>query len=90
MNDHVDIALIAACQQGDPRAFRQVYETYRDRIYAFCRHMSGDPDNAEDLAQDVFVSAFGNIGSFRGEAAFGTWLYRIAVNRCAAECAHPP
>ena len=85
MNDHVDIALIAACQQGDPRAFRQVYEAYRDRIYAFCRHMSGDPDNAEDLAQDVFVSAFGNIGSFRGEAAFGTWLYRIAVNRCAAE-----
>ena len=85
MNDQVDISLIAACQQGDPRAFRQVFETYRDRIYAFCRHMSGDPDQADDLAQDVFVSAFQNIGSFRGEAAFGTWLYRIAVNRCAAE-----
>ena len=85
MDDQADIALIAACQQGDPRAFREVFETYRDRIYGLCRHMSGNPEDAEDLTQDVFVSAFRNIASFRAEAAFGTWLYRIAVNRCSAE-----
>ncbi len=85
MDDQVDIAVIAACQQGDPRAFREVFEAYRDRIYALCRHMSGRPEEAEDLTQEVFISAFRNIGAFRGEAAFGTWLYRIAANRCTAE-----
>jgi len=80
-----DITLIAACQQGDTRAFREVYERYKDRIFSFCRHMSGTAEDAEDLAQETFVSAFRNIGSFRAEAAFGTWLYRIAANRCNAQ-----
>ena len=77
-----DVTLIAACQQGDPRAFRHVYELYKDRIYGLCRNMSGNDEDASDLTQDVFISAFKTIQSFRMEAAFGTWLYRIAVNRC--------
>ena len=85
MENQADISLIAACQQGDPRAFREVFEFYKDRIYALCRYMSGDADDAEDLTQEVFVSAFRNIGTFRADAAFGTWLYRIAANRCTAE-----
>lgn len=85
LNDQADIATIAACQQGDPRAFQRVFELYKDRIYALCRYMTGNLEEAEDLAQDVFVSAFRNIGAFRAEAAFGTWLYRIAANRCTAE-----
>ena len=85
MDNDVEISLIAACQQGDPRAFREIFERYKDRIYALCRHMSDTAEDAEDLAQEVFVSAFRNIAAFRADAAFGTWLYRIAANRCTAE-----
>ncbi|MCZ6632923.1 MAG: sigma-70 family RNA polymerase sigma factor [bacterium] len=82
MNTQADVALIAACQQGDSRAFRDIYDLYKDRIYALCRHMAGNFEDAEDLTQEVFISAFKNIQSFRAEAAFGTWLYRIATNLC--------
>ena len=85
MNQQADVALIAACQQGDSRAFRKVFDLYRDRIHALCRYMSGNAEDAEDLTQEVFVSAFRNIGTYRADAAFGTWLYRIAANRCTAE-----
>jgi len=80
-----DIGLIAACQQGDARAFRRVFEIYRDRVYALCCHMAGNDQDAEDLTQEVFIQAFKNIGSFRAESAFGTWIYRITANRCLAE-----
>ena len=85
MDPQADVSLIAACQQGDPRAFRDLFDLYKDRIYALCRHMAGNAEDAEDLTQDVFISAFRNINTFRAEAAFSTWLYRIASNRCAAE-----
>ena len=83
MEAQADIGLIAACQQGDARAFRRVFEIYRDRVYALCCHMAGQ--DAEDLTQEIFLQAFRHIGSFRAESAFGTWLYRIAANRCVAE-----
>ena len=85
MSEQADISVIAACQQGDRRAYRRVFEIYKDRVCRLCRHTSGSDEDAEDLTQDVFISAFRNIGSFRAESAFGTWLYRIAVNRCSAE-----
>jgi RNA polymerase sigma-70 factor (ECF subfamily) len=85
VDQQADVGLIAACQQGDARAFRKVFDLYRDRIFALCRHMSGNSEDAEDLAQEVFVSAFRHIGTYRADAAFGTWLYRIAANRCTAE-----
>ena len=85
MDNHADIEVIAACQRGDALAFREVFAIYRDRVYALCRNMSGSDEDAEDLTQDIFIAAFKGIRSFRAEAAFGTWLYRIAANRCAAE-----
>ncbi|MFC1526701.1 RNA polymerase sigma factor [Candidatus Latescibacterota bacterium] len=85
MEAQADIGLIAACQQGDARAFRRVFEIYRDRVFALCCHMAGNSDDAEDLTQEIFIQAFRNVGSFRAESAFGTWLYRIAANRCLAE-----
>ena len=51
-----------ACQQGDPRAFRQVYNIYKDRVYGLCRNVSGNDDDAADLTQEVFVSAFKTSG----------------------------
>ena len=53
-----DVTLIAACQQGDSRAYRHVYELYKDRVYGLCRSMSGNDEDAADLMQDVFISAF--------------------------------
>lgn len=82
MDTQADVALIAACQQGDAQAFSVVFDIYKDRIYALCRHMAGNAEDAEDLAQETFVAAFQSIRSFRAEATFGTWLYRIAANRC--------
>lgn len=85
MEAQADIVLIAACQQGDHRAFRQVFEIYRDRVFSLCRSMSGSDEDAEDLTQDAFVAAFKGVAGFRGESSFGTWLYRIAANRCSVE-----
>ena len=85
MEAQADIGLIAACQQGDARAFRRVFEIYRDRVYALCSHMAGNAQDAEDLTQEVFIQAFKGIGSYRAESGFGTWLYRIASNRCVSE-----
>ncbi len=82
MDEQLDLGLIVACQQGDPSAFRQVFELYQDRVYRLCRHMAGNPQDAEDLVQESFVQAFGSIQSFRGDSAFGTWLFRIAANCC--------
>lgn len=84
MEQQADLALIAACQQGEAQAFRQVFDLYRDRVYGLCRHMAGNAQDAEDLAQESFAQAFKSIGSFRAESTFGTWLYRIAANRCLA------
>ena len=84
MDNQADVRLIAACQEGDSRAFRTLFELYRDRVFTFCRHMTGNIEDAEDLTQESFVWAFKSIGSFRAESTFGTWLYRIATNRCLA------
>jgi len=82
VDEQTDLGLIAACQQGDAAAFRQVFDLYRDRVHRLCRHMAGNPQDAEDLAQESFVQAFGRIQNFRGESAFGTWLFRITANCC--------
>src|SRR5216110_905230 len=71
-----DAALAAS---GDARAFERLYRTHLARIHSLCRRMM-DADQADDLTQDVFVRAWQKLGTFRGEAAFGTWLHRLAVN----------
>ncbi|HEX5726636.1 MAG TPA: RNA polymerase sigma factor [Longimicrobiaceae bacterium] len=62
------------------RAFERLYEQHVDRVYGLCLRMSGNVDEAEQLTQDVFVRAWSRLASFRGESAFGSWLYRLAVN----------
>jgi RNA polymerase sigma-70 factor (ECF subfamily) len=77
-----DEALVRRCQTGDEAAFDELVERHRTRIYGLVCRLVG-PVEAEDLAQDVFVAAYKSLRSFRGEAAFGTWLYRIAVHTCS-------
>src|SRR2546422_10615698 len=71
-----DAALAAS---GDGRAFERLYRAHVARVHSLVRRMVG-PDHADDIAQDVFVRAWTKLGTFRGEAAFGTWLHRVAVN----------
>ncbi len=61
--------------------FDTLYRQHYRRVYAICLRMTGNPDDAEDLTQEVFVQVLRKLDSFRGEAAFTTWLHRIAVNQ---------
>jgi len=71
---------ISLAQQGDARAFEQIYRLHSRRVYALCLRMVGNPAEAEDLTQDAFLQLFRKIGTFRGESAFSTWLHRLSVN----------
>jgi RNA polymerase sigma-70 factor (ECF subfamily) len=64
---------------GDHAAFERLYRKHVARIHTLVRRMAG-PDPADDLTQDVFIRAWDKLASFRAESAFGTWLYRLAVN----------
>jgi len=72
-------------RDGDPDAFRLLYEEHVGRIYALCLRLARDPGHAEELVQDTFVRAWDKLSGFRGESAFGTWIYRIAVNVAMAD-----
>jgi RNA polymerase sigma-70 factor (ECF subfamily) len=71
-----DVALAAS---GDARAFERLYRRHVPKVHSLVRRML-DADEADDLTQDVFVRAWTKLSTFRGEAAFGTWLHRLAVN----------
>ncbi|MGH7548504.1 MAG: RNA polymerase sigma factor [Gemmatimonadales bacterium] len=71
-----DAALAAS---GDGRAFERLYRTHVARVHSLARRMMG-PEHADDVTQDVFVRAWTKLSTFRGEAAFGTWLHRLAIN----------
>jgi len=60
--------------------FERAYRMYSRRVYTKCLHMVGNEAEAEDLTQEVFLQLFRKLHSFRGESAFSTWLYRVAVN----------
>ena len=75
-------ALVARCQAGDVDAFETLYRSHAPRIYALASRMAGSPDEGEDLLQEIFLQAFRKLGSFNGDSAIGTWLYRLALNHC--------
>lgn len=74
--------LVRALKRGDRRAFDEVVKQFKDKIFGLIYRMMGDPQEAEDVAQEVFVTLFTAVEGFRGEARLSTWLYRIAVNHC--------
>ena len=65
---------------GDPEAFRALYEKYREKVFASCYRIVGEPEAAADLAQEVFVKIHGELRTFKFESKFSTWLFRVAVN----------
>jgi RNA polymerase sigma-70 factor (ECF subfamily) len=77
-----DLAAIQACQRGDREAFDLLVERYQRNVYRLCYRYVNNHHDASDMAQEVFLKAYRAIARFRGESAFSTWLYRIAVNTC--------
>ena len=74
--------LLRRLRDRDERAFRELLEAHRDRVYNITYRMLGNRAEAEDLAQEVFITVFKTIDTFREESKFSTWLYRVTVNHC--------
>ena len=77
-----EAAFVARLVARDESAFNELVITYERRVFALVLRMLGRRDEAEDLAQEVFVQVFKAIDQFRGESKLSTWIYRIAVNLC--------
>lgn len=73
-------ALIERCKRGDMGAFNDLVRKYEKQVYNFAYRLTGNYDDANDVAQDAFVRVFNAIGTFRGDASFSTWLFRITTN----------
>src|SRR5690348_630462 len=79
-NDVEPNDVVRRAQSGDVAAFESLYRAHSPAIFALCRRMVGDDNEAKELLQDAFVRAWERLPSFRGESAIGTWLHRLAVN----------
>ncbi len=75
-----DVRLVERARQGDQAAFEMLVVKYQRRIERLIARMVRDVDLVQDVAQETFIRAYRAIGQFRGESAFYTWLYRIAIN----------
>lgn len=84
-----DEEAIRRVRDGDRGAYRVLVDRYAPVVFSVVRRYCDDPAEAEDLAQDVFLRAWEGLDGFRGEAAFSTWLYQIAVNRCRDRATGP-
>ena len=75
-----DMDLVRRAQEGDPDAFSYLFSAHKTKTYSLCLRMTANTTEAEDLTQDAFLQAFRKLGTFRGDSALSTWLYRVAVN----------
>lgn len=73
--------LVDRARQGDVRSFEELVRRYRQRILALTLHLTGSEHDAEDVTQEVFLSAYRSLPSFEGRSHFFTWVYRMAVNK---------
>jgi RNA polymerase sigma-70 factor, ECF subfamily len=80
--DDVDRTLVERFQRGDRSAFVDLMRRHERRVYNLAFRMLGRPEEARDATQDAFLACFRHLDRFRGDAAFTTWLHRIAVNAC--------
>ena len=75
-----DSELIKLILQGDKEKFRMLVEQYQQMVFRTCMGFLHDKDDADDLTQDIFIQAYQSLHGFKGDSAFSTWIYRIAVN----------
>ncbi len=81
----VDSALVTEAKSGNVKAFEELIKSHQKRVYNIALKMTGNPDDAYDMAQEVFIRAYKSIANFRGDASFSTWIYRITKNVCFDE-----
>jgi RNA polymerase sigma-70 factor (ECF subfamily) len=81
LRDLPDRELVLRCQRQDPDAFTELVSRHQDRIYTAITRFCGNAEDASDITQRAFINAFRKIGEFKGDAAFSTWIYRIAFNQ---------
>jgi RNA polymerase sigma-70 factor (ECF subfamily) len=74
--------LIASAKNGDAEAFGIIVERYMPKALSFARHMTGNAEDAQDLAQEAFIRAYNNIATFKGESGFYSWFIRVLYNLC--------
>jgi len=83
-----DKQLVALAQKGEKAAYGELVNRWQNSIYTYCFRQLPNSQIAEEITQDIFVSAYKSLKSFRNEAQFSTWLYRIATNRCKNDRAY--
>jgi RNA polymerase sigma-70 factor (ECF subfamily) len=76
-----DVALVERCQAQVPGAFEELYRAHASRLFGLACRMVGRGD-AEDLLQEIFLTAHRKLGLYRGQSSIGTWLFRLATNQC--------
>lgn len=77
-----EMALVERCRRGDLMAFEELYRAHASRLFSVACRMVGNAADAEDLLQEIFLTAHRKLDGFRGESSLGTWLYRLAMNQC--------
>jgi RNA polymerase sigma-70 factor, ECF subfamily len=83
-----DRALLDRAQDGDMEAFEALVERHEDRLYGLALRMTRSEADAAEVVQDTFLAAYQNLKNFRGEAAFGSWVHRIAANNALMRLRH--
>ena len=73
---------IAALREGTNQAYGQLLDEYQQKVFGTCISFIPNYEDAEDIAQEVFVEVFNSIGKFKGDSKLSTWIYRIATNKC--------
>ena len=82
VTNSTDAEFVQACRDGHREAFDVIVERHRRHVYQLCYRFVGNHEDANDLAQDVFIRAYRGLKTFKSQASLGTWLYRIGVNVC--------
>ncbi len=78
----VDLGLLEQCRAGDPHAFARLVALHEGMVFNLAVRLLGDPEEAKDVAQDVFLQVYRTLGRFEGRSTLKTWIYRIVVNQC--------
>ena len=82
MTREQEAAIIKQVLEGDVNAFEGLVKEYEKNVYNLALRMTGDPEDAADMAQDAFIKAYSSLSSFRGDSKFSVWLFRIVSNLC--------
>jgi RNA polymerase sigma-70 factor (ECF subfamily) len=83
-----DTELLSRAQAGSVAAFEGLVALHRDRVYGLAQRMLNSPEDAAEVTQDAFLAAYRHLGEFRGDAQFGSWVYRITANQALMKLRH--